>query len=245
MPALAPPATADDLPTERAAPGIELAFRLPVAGWPRAEYASDFGHDGARLTVAGQRVLSAATRAALEASTSGELPTGEPIRMQLTERGLVVTVAGRRALREDRVFARPTRSAWIHAFIALFGSAAGFVASAFYLARGSALAGLDPLSAEWAHKMGIHTAGWHLLLTFTLFPASVWGQRAGIRAVQAVSLVFFFIHAGIALANADMSDRAIAAFNALSGVLFAASVLYGQRAYRDMDPLRALAENRI
>ena len=72
-----------------------------------------------------------------------------------------------------------------------------------------------------------------------LFPASVWGQRAGIRAVQVVSLVFFFIHAGIALANAGVSDPAIAAFNAASGLLFGASTLVGQRAHRDMDPIRA------
>ena len=32
----------------------------------------------------------------------------------------------------------------------------------------------------------------------------------------------------------------IALFNALSGIFFFAAVVYGQRAHRDMDPLRAL-----
>lgn len=226
-------------------PGIEMAFRLPLPGWPRAAFKSGFGHENARLVVDGARVLHANTREELEAGVVGELSGGEEVAMQLTERGLVVRAGGKRALREDRVFAKPTRSAWIHAFIALFGSAAGFVASAFYLMKSSYLASLDPMSSVWAQKMGIHTAGWHLLLTFTLFPASVWGQRMGIRVVQVTSLVFFCIHAGIALANADMADPAIAFFNALSGVLFGASVVYGQRAHRDMDPIVALRENRI
>ncbi len=222
-------------------------FRLPVKGWPRALFKCGFGHENARLTVDGARVLTARTREDLEAGVKGELRTGEPVSMRLARGrgGLVVEVAGKRAIREDRVFAKPTRSAWIHAVIALGGSAAGFVASAFYLVRSSSLSALDPMSAQWAYKMGIHTAGWHLLLTFTLFPASVWGQRAGIRAVQVASLVFFGIHVGIALANADMADPAIAFFNALSGVLFAASVVYGQRAHRDMDPIRALEEARL
>lgn len=238
-------ASPPDMWIHDAVPGIELVFRLPLPGWPRARFKSGFGHEHARLTVDGARVLRATTREDLEAGVEGALPTGEPVTMKLTDRGLVVVAAGKRALREDRIFARPTRSAWIHAVIALLGSAAGFVASAFYLAKSSSLAGLDPMSAQWALKMGIHTAGWHLLLTFTLFPASVWGQRIGIRGVQVVSFVFFCIHAGIALANADLADPAIAFFNAVSGLLFGVSVLYGQRAHRDMDPERALRENRI
>ena len=245
MAALDKPDAAPSMWIHDAAPGIDFVFRLPLPGWPRARFKSGFGHENARLTVDGARVLHAATREELEAGVEGELRTGEPVAMQLTDRGLVVVAAGKRALREDRVFAKPTRSAWIHAVIALLGSAAGFVASAFYLVKSSYLAELDPMSAQWAHKMGIHTAGWHLLLTFTLFPASVWGQRMGIRAVQVVSLVFFCIHVGIALANADLADPAIAFFNGASGLLFAASVVYGQRAHRDMDPVRALHENRI
>ena len=246
MAALDKPDTAPpSLWIDEAAPGIDFTYRLPLPGWPRARFKSGFGHENARLVVDGARVLHASTREELEAGVEGELRTGEPVAMQLTDRGLVVVAAGKRALREDRIFARPTRSAWIHAVIALFGSAAGFVASAFYLAKSSFLANLDPLSAQWAHKMGIHTAGWHLLLTFTLFPASVWGQRMGIRAVQVTSLVFFCIHLGIALANADLADPAIAFFNAASGLLFGISVVYGQRAHRDMDPIRALEQNRL
>jgi hypothetical protein len=163
--------------------------------------------------------------------------------MRLVERGGVCVVeveaAGQKAVREDRVWARPSRSAWIHAVIALLGSASGFAASGFYLLKA------DSLQSDWALRMGLHTAGWHLLLTLTLFPASVWGQRVGIRIVQVVSLVFFFIHAGIALANSDLGDPGIAAFNALSGALFLASTIYGSRAYRDMDPIAALRAGRI
>lgn len=228
-----------------ATPGMEIVYRLPLAGWPRAVFKAGFGYENARLTVDGQRVLLTATKEDLESGVEGDLRSGDSVAMQLTDNGLVVAVNGKRARREDRIFAKPTRSAWIHAVIALFASAAGFTASAFYLARSSALEKLDPLSSVWAYKMGIHTLGWHLLLTLTLFPASVWGQRFGIRAVQVVSLVFFFIHVGIAAANADMSDTAIAIFNAVSGLFFAVSVVYGQRAYKDMDPIRALHENRI
>jgi hypothetical protein len=241
----APAPAAPEMWIHDATPGMELVYRLPIAGWPRATFKSGFGYENARLTVDGARVLLAGTREDLEAGVEGELRGGGPIAMRLTEGGLAIVAGGKHALREDRIFARPTRSAWIHAFIALGASAAGFTASAFYLARSSALEKLDPLSSVWAHKMGIHTLGWHLLLTLSLFPASVWGQRWGIRSVQVVSLVFCFIHAGIAAANADMSDTSIAVFNALSGVLFAISVAYGQRAYRDMDPIRALHENRL
>ncbi len=238
-------AAAPEMWIHDAAPGMELVYRLPLAGWPRAVFKSGFGYENARLMVDGARVLLTNTREELEAGVQGELRAGEMVAMQLTDSGLVIVAGGKRAIREDRVFAKPTRSAWIHACVALGGSAAGFTASAFYLVRSSALANLDPLSSLWAHKMGIHTLGWHLLLTLTLFPASVWGQRWGIRSVQVVSLVFCLIHAGIAAANADMSDTWIAVFNALSGILFAISVAYGQRAYRDMDPLRALRDNRL
>ncbi len=93
--------------------------------------------------------------------------------------------------------------------------------------------------------MAYHMAGWHLLLTFTLFPSSVWGQRVGIRSVQVVSAVFFVIHACIAAVNAldpqtmTVNDQWIAAWNALSGSFFLAAAIYGNPAYRDMDPARA------
>jgi hypothetical protein len=223
--------------------GLEIAFRLPVEGWPRAWFHSDFGFGNARLETGGAIVLQARTRTCLERGVTGTLPGGEPCAMRLaTEDGALrieVDAAGRRAPREDRVWARPTRSAWIHAAIALAGSAAGFAASWFYLVRARAM------DSAWAMKMGYHTAGWHLLLTLTLFPASVWGQRTGIRAVQLVSLVFFFIHAGIALANSGPGDPAIALFNGISGFAFLLSVIYGQRAHRDMDPIAALRAGRV
>jgi hypothetical protein len=220
---------------------LSIGFRLPVEGWPRALFRSDYGYRGGSLSLDGAPILRADSREALERGVPGVLG-GAPITMRLVPVDgvpvLQVLVAGEPAVREDRVWARPTRSAWIHATIALAGSAAGFAASYFYLVKAQAL------HSDWAAKMGQHTAGWHLLLTFTLFPASVWGQRVGIRAVQLVSLVFCFIHASIALANSNLGDTGIAVFNALSGVLFLVSVLYGNRAHRDMDPVAALRTGR-
>ncbi len=222
--------------------GLDVAFRLPIEGWPKAGFHSDFGFGSARLEAGGRTVLRARTRDELEAGVTGTLPSGEPCAMRLvTKNGALhveVEVAGQRAPREDRVWARPTRSAWIHASIALAGSAAGFAASWFYLVKAW------NEDSQWAMKMGYHTAGWHFLLTLTLFPASVWGQRLGIRAVQFVSLVFFFIHAGIALANSGPGSPLIAVFNGLSGFAFLLSVVYGQRAHRDMDPVAALQDGR-
>ncbi len=221
--------------------GLEIAYRLPLEGWPRAVFRSDYGYRNCRLHAFGTQVLHAPSRDALERGVSARA-NGASLAMQLVEREgapeLKLTVDGDEAVREGRIWARPTRSAWTHAFVALGGSAAGFAASYFYLAKAA------DLHDEWARKMGQHTAGWHLLLTLTLFPASVWGQRPGIRAVQLVSLVFACIHAGIALANADLGDPAIALFNAASGVLFLASTLYGNRAYSDMDPIAALRAGR-
>jgi hypothetical protein len=226
--------------------GLEIAFRLPIEGWPRAVFQSDYGYRGGRLLAFGTQILHAPSREALERGV-GASANGASLAVQLVERAgapvLRLTVDGKEALREGRIWAKPTRSAWTHAFIALGGSAAGFAASSFYLIKAA------ELHDDWARKMGIHTAGWHLLLTLTLFPASVWGQRPGIRAVQLVSLVFACIHAGIALANSDansnQADPAIAFFNAASGVLFVASLLYGNRAHRDMDPVAALCAGRV
>jgi hypothetical protein len=204
-------------------------------------FQSDYGYRGGRLLLDGAEVLEARSREALERGVEGQT-RGAPLTMRLVDRGgapaIELTAAGQEARREGRIFAQPTRSAWTHAFLALGGSAAGFAASWFYLVKAAAL------HDDWARKMGQHTAGWHLLLTFTLFPASVWGQRPGIRAVQLVSLVFFFIHAGMALANADLGDPGISFFNAASGLLFLVSVLYGNRAHRDMDPIAALIAGR-
>ncbi len=227
---------------------LEIAFRLPIEGWPRALFRSDYGYGHAELVLPGQRVLlRAPNRAALEVGAEACLETGERVTLRLeTASGdpeIRVLVDGDVALREDELHAPPSRSAWVHAVIAFSGSLAGFVAGYLYLGKAQALA--DP----WALKMAYHTAGWHLLLTFTLFPASVWGQRPGIRGVQFISLVFFFIHVGIAIANwstpDSMHDGAIAGLNALSGALFLASVLYGERAHRDMDPVKALQHGRL
>jgi hypothetical protein len=222
---------------------LRVAYRLPLTGYPRAVVVKNRGGGGARLVVETETVADARNRDELLAGVTGTLASGEEVALRAVDKGgseqIQIEVAGKRAVREDKAWAKPSRSAWAHAFIALGGSAAGFASSAVYLVKAHALAD------EWALKMGNHTAGWHLLLTFTLFPASVWGQRFGIRAVQVVSFVFFGIHLGIALANADLADRWIAFFNALSGVLFLVSVVYGQRAYRDMDPAAALASGRV
>jgi hypothetical protein len=224
--------------------GIDLGFRLPLPGFPRVTFHSDFSHRNAELHVEGERVAWAYTKEALVAGVEGTWGEARHVvAMRLvgdrdTQR-LVVTVDGQQALSEDHIWAKPSRTAWIHAFIALGGSAAGFLASVFYLVKAHAQAD------AWALKMGNHTAGWHILLTLSLFPASVWGQRIGIRAVQVVSFVFFCIHVGIALANSDLVDPPIAFFNALSGVLFLVSTVYGNRAYRDMSPDAALRAGRV
>jgi hypothetical protein len=228
---------------------VELGFLLPLPGWPRATFESDFLYERAALRLDGAVVLEAPSRAALEAGVTAALGRSAALlgmRLGTTARGapdVRVTVDGRPARREDALRPRPTRSAWTHACLALAASAAGFVASYLYLLRAAAEEG------DWALRMARHMAGWHLLLTVTLFPASVWGRRAGIRAVQATALLFFAIHAGIALANADADaaadhGAAIAVFNAVSGAFFLAAALYGNRAHRDMDPVAALRAGR-
>ena len=241
---------ADEGIPPRALPELEVAFRLPLDGWPRAVFESDYAYDGGRLVVDDHAVVRANTRRQLEGGVRGSLPLSGvdvAVRLVVGERtpDLQVWVDGRPALREDALRARPTPSAWVHACLALTASAAGFTASYLYLLKAHAL------QSEWALKMANHMAGWHLLLTFTLFPASVWGQRVGIRAVQWASLLFFCIHAGIAVANLGPTDPTnpddpwIALWNAVSGVCFLAAALYGYRAYRDMDPVTALRAGRV
>jgi len=223
---------------------LEIGFLLPLPGWPRAVFESDYAFAGSRLVVDGVEVLRAASRAVLEAGVHGRLPTcaaAIEMRLRQSEGGTAavdVLVDGAPARREEELRARPSRSAWIHACLALAASAAGFVASWLYLQRAAHEEG------DWALKMANHMAGWHLLLTFTLFPASVWGQRIGIRLVQIVTLLFFFIHVALALANLGPDggghSGAIAVFNAVSGVFFLAAAIYGNRAYHDIDPVAAL-----
>lgn len=226
---------------------LEMGFLLPLPGWPRAVFEGDYSFDEGRLVLDGNEVLRARSRPQLEAGMRGRLPAGETIDMRLLTGEhaapvLRITVDGRPALREDSLRARPSRSAWIHAGIALAASAAGFMASYLYVLRAA------QENSEWSLKMANHMAGWHLLLTFTLFPASVWGQRPGIRLVQFVSLLFFLIHLGIAVANLGPDDGghggAIAVLNAASGLFFLAATVYGNRAHRDMDPVVALRQGR-
>ncbi len=210
---------------------LSFAFRLPLPTWPRARLESDYRFLESRLSIAGEEVARFDELALRQGATVDW--NGHALEIRLDDHEVELRTDGVRALREDRLSAPTCRSAWIHAFVALFASFAGFMASWLYLRRAG---DGDP----WALKMAIHMAGWHALLTLTLFPASVWGQRLGIRAVQLASAVFFCIHAGIALANAAEVFDGIALFNALSGLLFLVAVLYGQRAHRDMDPIRAL-----
>jgi hypothetical protein len=226
--------------------GLDIPFRLPVKGWPRAVFRTDHTYAGGELVVDGRTVLRVADRNALTAGCRTEFHDQGDVEVVLHMDGSVpdlkLFVAGEPAVREDRTRVRPSRSAWVHAFFALAASAAGFAASWLYLERS------EVEQSAHAFKMAYHMAGWHLLLTFSLFPASVWGQRAGIRAVQAVSLVFFGIHAFIAAANVieirsmSTNDLWIATWNAVSGVFFLAAVFYGNTAHRDMNPARAFTD---
>ena len=228
---------------------LEIAYRLPVGNWQRALFRSNYRYDGGSLVVGDEVVLRADSREQLEHGVDGVLPgSGRRVAMRLRVSNGVpcieILADGKPAPAEAKLAAPPSRSAWMHAVIALCASAFGLIASWLYL-----LKAID-LDSPWAMKMGHHMAGWHLLLTVSLFPASVWGQRVGIRSVQFISFVFFCIHAGIALANLGTSDASnpddlwIALFNALSGVFFLWAVFYGQRAFRDMDPVSALRAGR-
>ncbi len=217
-----------------------LTYRLPLPNWPKAQVESNFARSCGRVLVEGQEVLSFESQGALQVGATAMLEDHELLLgLDSSGAGFLLSVDGLPAKEESKLSAPTSRSAWIHAWIALLASFFGFLASYLYLAKAEAQNDL------WSLKMSIHMAGWHLLLTLTLFPASVWGQRFGIRAVQGVSVVFFLIHLGIALANLEDAARAaqgpgIALLNALSGLGFLASIIYGQRAHRDMDPLLAL-----
>ena len=214
-----------------------IAYRLPTGDLPRAVVETDYSWSSARLLVDGVPVLAPGSRSALEAGAV-TVYRGLELALQLSGGELDLTYDGHPAIREDRMGARTARAAWLHGYVALAASFFGFVASYLYLERARAL------DDAWSLKMAIHMAGWHLLLTLTLFPASVWGQRPGIRAVQGMSLLFFFIHVGIALANTvpASAELPIAILNAASGLCFAAAVLYGQIAHKAMDPLRELGD---
>jgi hypothetical protein len=216
---------------------LRISFVLPPRR-ERALFVSDYGLRGGRLLVGGAVAAEATTREALFKGVRGAIPgSGEAVRLCASDGPEVrVFVDGVEAPREDQLRAPVSRAAWVHAWLALSGSALGFIASWLYLRRAQSSG--DP----WSMKMAVHMAAWHLLLTLTLFPSSIWGQRAGIRAVQAASLVFFFIHVGIGVANFTAGEPlrdglSIAVLNTLSGVAFLATVLYGQRAWASMEPM--------
>jgi hypothetical protein len=214
---------------------LRVAFRLPTPDARRLVFVSDYGLRGGRVLLGDRVLVEAASSAALARGVSGQLPdSARVLTLQATDPADVqLRLDGEEVSPEDRLRAPISRSAWLHAFLALGGSAFGLVASWLYLRR----AGLanDP----WAMKMALHMAAWHLLLTLTLFPLSVFGQRVGIRAVQGTSLIFFCIHVGIAVANTGSAFDGpwIAVFNGASGLAFLAAAVYGSRAYADMDPL--------
>ena len=214
---------------------LRVGFRLPVPGRPRAEVVSDYGLHEATMTVDGRALLSTSSPGELRAGITAPLPgTGHLLTLRAADATSVeLLLDGTPVSREDRTRAPTSRSAWIHGGIALGGSAFGLAASVLYLRRA------QQMTDAWALKMAMHMAAWHLILALTLFPASVWGQRTGIRLVQGASAVFFAIHLGIALANAGSvaaQGLAIAVLNAASGACFLAAVLQGQTAHRDMDP---------
>ena len=211
---------------------LSVAFRLPDTR--RLVFVSDYGLRGGRLLEGDRVLIDAPTSAALERGVSGRLDAAHRLTIKASNPDdVTLFLDGDEVTREDRMRAPISRSAWIHAFMALGGSLFGFIASALYVRR----AGLshDP----WAMKMALHMAVWHLLLVLTLFPLSVLGQRVGIRVVQGTSLVFFFIHVGIAVANTGSAFDGpwIALLNGASGVAFLAAAVYGSRAWADMDPL--------
>lgn len=216
---------------------LVIAFRLPQPGLPRAVFRTDYGLRGGRLEIDGVETMSIGTRAELEAGVEGRAPgDGAPLWIGLSsepDAELELRIAGERAPREDELSAPLPRSAWVHATIGFAASTFGFIASYLYLVRSEAA------GDNWALRMAIHMAAWHAILVLTLFPASIWGKRIGVRAVQLVSAVFFVIHAGIAIANAIDPPRTaegpgIAVLNALSGIFFLFAVLFGQRVHREM-----------
>ena len=180
----------------------QIAFRLPLDGLPRAVFVTDYGLRHGRLIVNGSVVLEAPSRDSLEGGLSVELPgRTNRLTVRAVDDDVELSVDGVTARREDELRAPSSRSAWIHGWIALAGSAFGFIASYLYVLRANAE------GDAWSMRMALHMAAWHLLLSLTLFPASVWGQRIGIRMVQATSLVFFVIHVAIAFSNAQTSGQ--------------------------------------
>ena len=124
--------------SSEAAPSLAIRYRLPVDGWPEAVFEGNYSFQGGRLRLGDEIVLRAADQHELERGVQRALrPGGETIRMQLVQAGgspyVEIDVDGRHARRTDDLSAPTSRSAWIHAWIALCGSGAGFIASLLYL----------------------------------------------------------------------------------------------------------------
>jgi hypothetical protein len=223
----------------------ELRFRLPVKGCPEVVFETNYSYAGGRLLMGEEELLVVASRQELRDGASccfhdtDEVLFIELISDSVNRAYLVMTLGGRKALTEKELTLHPSRSTWIEASLALLASVFGLWASYRYLAL------FQQTGEAWPLKMACHMAGWHLLLVLTLFPAVAWGQRIGIRTAQVVSGLFALIHLGIALANFfSMGEKVdtpgIAFFNAASGILFLAALVYGARAHSDMDPVAAL-----
>ncbi|MEJ7734314.1 MAG: hypothetical protein WKG00_34605 [Polyangiaceae bacterium] len=202
---------------------LRISYLLPAASPTRAVFVTDYGLRGGELLVDGAVVLAAPSHAALQQGVVGALRSSGQAVCARSEGDFDVRiwVDGIEAVREDAPAAFRGRAARLHAALALAASASGFVASWLYVVRARAS------GDAWAMKMALHMAGWHLLLTLALFPAALWGGRFGLAGVRVTALVFFAIHAAIALANLgpEAEGSAIAALNATSGLAFLATAL--------------------
>lgn len=210
-----------------------LLYLRPDGG--RIEVRTSYLYDGATVHWDGDQVLALADRAAFLAGAQVRVGADE-LSVVLRDDGVRVPepelVLNRAPLvRQDRARRATSGPVYLHSFLALFGSFAGFAASYLYLLRS------ENYDDPWALKMALHMGAWHLLLTLTLFPAALFGGRIGVRIAQLASLLFFAIHLGIGLANLDAGTLLkdgwpIALLNAASGLFFALAVLSGQPAVR-------------
>ena len=204
-------------------PERSLSFVLPRPAGERATFFTDFGLRGGRLVVDGSEVLAASSREALQRGVRAAL--ADPERQVLVRAAgdfdVRIWVDGVEARREDEARSTTGGRSALHAILALVASACGFAASWLYVVRARAAG--DP----WSMKMALHMAGWHALLTLTLFPGALFGNRLGLIVVRITCLVFFAIHVGIALANLgpEAESGAIAILNAASGLAFLATAI--------------------
>lgn len=220
-------------------PAFQRNFVLPDRNLTRVCFESDYEFRSTRVRIAEREILELANPQELDRGTTLTSVSlgGATLEVRRRMDGAIpiidIFLAGESATPEDELSAYTARAAWIHAFQALAASAAGFVASAIYLSKSQDSGSLHEF------KMAYHMAAWHLLLTLTLFPASVWGGCFGIRFVQTTSALFFLIHAGIAAANLstfnspEAADPAIALWNAVSGFFFLVATIYGNRAHAE------------